>query len=306
MLRHLPPLPSLRTFEAAGRLESFTLAADELDVTTSAVSRQIAALERALGVQLFERLPRGLRLTSDGARYLAQVADALRRLEQASAALRGGGTRRTLRLSVLPSFAGNWLVPRLPAFEAAHPDVDVLLEATTRYADFRHEQVDLAIRFGTGSWDGLANEKLLPLEFYPVCRPDRRRTLRRPADLARHTWLEEVHVPQAWPSWLRAAGVAGIEPVRRLHYDNAQLMLDAAMAGQGVALATDVLAERYLRERRLTQPFAVRVASPATYHLVTRPDDRDRPDVCAFRDWIVAEMTAWHVARRGFPTRKRR
>ena len=306
MFRHLPSLPALRVFEAAGRLESFTLAADELDVTTSAVSRQIGALERQLGLRLFERLPRGLRLTPEGTHYLAQVGDALRRLEHASAALRGGGTRRTLHLSVLPSFAGNWLVPRLPGFEAAQPDVDVLLEATTRYADFRHEQVDLAIRFGTGSWDGLASEPLLPLEFYPVCRPDRRRALRRPADLARHTWLDEVHVPQAWPSWLAAAGVAGIEPPRRLRYDNAQLMLDAAMAGQGVALATDVLAERYLRERRLAQPVPVRAAIPATYHLVMRPEDRDRPDVRAFRDWIIAEMTVWHAARRSLPVRKRR
>jgi LysR family glycine cleavage system transcriptional activator len=306
MLRHLPSLPALRVFEAAGRLESFTLAADELDVTTSAVSRQIGALERALGVRLFERLPRGLRLTREGTRYLAEVADALRRLEQASMALRGGGARRTLRLSVLPSFAGNWLVPRLHAFEAAHPDVDLLLEATTRYADFRHEQVDLAIRFGTGPWAGLASEALLPLEFYPVCRPDRLRTLRRPADLARETWLDEVHVPQAWATWLATAGVQGIEPARRLTYDNAQLMLDAAMAGQGVALATDVLAERWLRERRQVQPFAVRAASDATYHLVMRPEDRSRTDGRAFRDWIVAEMTAWTAARRAFPARKRR
>jgi LysR family glycine cleavage system transcriptional activator len=306
MFRHLPSLPALRVFEAAGRLESFTLAADELDVTTSAVSRQIAALERQLGLRLFERLPRGLRLTPDGTRYLAEVGDALRRLEHASAALRGGGTRRTLRLSVLPSFAGNWLVPRLPAFEAAQPDVDVLLEATTRYADFRHEQVDLAIRFGTGPWDGLASEPLLPLEYYPVCRPNRLRTLRRPADLARDTLLDEVHVPQAWPSWLSAAGVPDLEPARRLVYDNAQLMLDAAMAGQGVALATDVLAERYIRERRLAQPFPVRAASPATYHVVMRPDDRERPDVRAFREWILAEMALWQGSRPGFRPRKRR
>lgn len=306
MFRHLPSLPALRVFEAAGRLSSFTLAAEELHVTTSAVSRQMRALERELGLRLFERLPRGLKLTPDGARYLAQVGDALRRLEHASAALRGGGTRRVLRLSVLPSFAGNWLVPRLPAFEVAHPDVDVLLEATTRYADFRHETVDLAIRFGTGSWDGLVAEALLPLEFYPVCRPDQRRSLRRPADLARHTWLEEVHVPDAWPRWLAAAGVAGLEPGRRLQYDHAGLMLDAAMAGQGVALATDVLVERPLRQRRLVQPFDVRVASAATYHLVMRPDDREHGDVRAFRDWIVREMTVWRGAHDGFRPRKRR
>jgi LysR family glycine cleavage system transcriptional activator len=296
MFRHLPSLSTLRVFEAAGRHASFTLAAAELHVTTSAVSRQIRALEDELGLQLFERLPRGLKLTQDGAQYFAQVGDALRRLEQASATLRGRGDRHVLRISALASFAGNWLVPRLPDFEARHPGIDIDMEATTRYADFVHEPVDLAIRFGVGPWEGLHSEPLLALEFYPVCRPDRvrgRPPLRRAGDLARHTWLEEVHVPQAWPLWLQAAGVADIEPVRRLRYDHAQLLLDAAMAGQGIALATDVTAERYLRERRLIQPFAVRAASPFTYHLVMRPEDREQPHVRAFRDWIVGEMRAW-------------
>ncbi len=136
MYKHLPSLPALRVFEAAGRHESFTLAADELHVTTSAVSRQIRALEDELGHKLFTRLPRGLELTREGAAYLAEVGDALRRLEQASASLRAGDRRRVLRLSVIPSFAGNWLVPRLPAFEQAHPGIDVVMEATIRYADF--------------------------------------------------------------------------------------------------------------------------------------------------------------------------
>jgi LysR family glycine cleavage system transcriptional activator len=295
MFRSLPSLPALRVFEAAGRHRSFTLAADELHVTTSAVSRQIRALEEELGRRLFERLPRGLELTREGATYLAQVGDALRRLEQASASIRGG-KRRTLRLSVLPSFAGNWLVPRLPAFEKAHPGIDVVMEATTRYADFAHEPVDVAIRFGAGPWKGVESVPLLALDFYPVCRPGLVRgdpPLRRLADLARHTWLEEVHVPQAWARWLEAAGVPALEPVRRLQYDHAQLMLDAAMAGQGVALTVDVIAEPYLRERRLVRPFTVRAPSPSTYHLVMRAEDRAAPHVRAFRDWIVAEMAAW-------------
>ncbi len=294
--RHLPSLAALRVFEAAGRHLSFTDAAAELCVTTSAVSRQIRALEEELGRRLFERKPRGLALTTDGATYLAQVADALRRLDRASVALRGEGQRRTLRLSVLASFAGNWLVPRLPAFERLHPDLDVAMEATTRYADFARDPVDVAIRFGTGPWEGVCSEPLFPLEFYPVCRPDGVRddpTLRTPADLAGRTWLEEVHVPTAWPLWLAAAGVTGIEPARRLSYDHAQLMLDAAMAGQGIALTSDVLAERALREGRLTRLFDVKAASPWTYHLVTRPEERDAPPVRAFREWIIAEMAAW-------------
>jgi LysR family glycine cleavage system transcriptional activator len=293
--KDLPSLAALRVFEAAGRHLSFTNAAAELCVTTSAVSRQIRALEDELGRPLFERQARGLVLTKDGAAYLAHVADALRRLDQASATLRGDGTRRTLRVSVLASFAGNWLVPRLPAFERAHPAIDVAMEATTRYADFARDPVDLAIRFGTGPWDGLHSEPLFPLEFYPVCRPDLRAggSLRTPADLARQTWLEEVHVPTAWPLWLAAAGVPHLEPARRLAYDHAQLMLDAAMAGQGVALTSDVIAERALRERRLVRPFRVVATAPWTYHLVMRPADRADPAIAAFRAWIAAEVAAW-------------
>ncbi len=167
----LPSLAALRVFEAAGRHLSFTNAAVELCVTTSAVSRQIRALEDELGRPLFDRLPRGLALTKDGAAYLAQVATrsaaSTTRARRCAAKVRAG----KLRLSVLASFAGNWLVPRLPAFERAHPDIDVAMEATTRYADFARDPVDVAIRFGTGPWDGVASEALFPLEFYPVCRP---------------------------------------------------------------------------------------------------------------------------------------
>lgn len=309
--KDLPSLAALRVFEAAGRHLSFTNAAAELYVTTSAVSRQIRALEEELGRPLFERQARGLVLTKEGAAYLAEVGDALRRLDRASGAFRGDGSRRTLRLSVLASFAGNWLVPRLPAFERAHPAIDVAMEATTRYADFARDPVDLAIRFGTGPWEGLHSEPLFPLEFYVVCRPDRPRgtpPLRTPADLAHHTWLEEVHIPDAWPLWLAAAGVPDLEPARRLTYDHAQLMLDAAMAGQGVALTSDVIAERALREGRLVRPFATTATAPWTYHLVMRPDERRDPAVAAFRDWIVAEVAAWRAraGQRDRPARARR
>lgn len=307
MVRQFRSLQSLVVFEAAGRHRSLKLAAAELHVTPSAVSRQIRALEEDLGTPLFRRLHRGIDLTAEGSAYLAEVGAALTQLDRATHSLRAGRDAQPLRLSVLPSFAGNWLVPRLPSFEAAYPGIDVRMEATTAYADFRRDPIDLAIRFGRGPWPGVHSEPLVALEFFPVCRPGLRSgvpPLRKPADLAAHTWLEEVHVPDAWPAWLRAAGVDGIRPPRMLQYDNAQLMLEAAMAGQGIALATRVIADRYLRERRLLRPFRVSVASALTYHLVARADSLDQPHVSAFRRWIHAEMQAWQASTTT-PTRLR-
>jgi LysR family glycine cleavage system transcriptional activator len=265
------------------------------------VSRQIQALEEELGAPLFERRVRGIVLTPAGARFHAEVGEALGRLDRASASLRGADARRPLRLSVLQSFAGNWLVPRIPRFEAAYPGIDVQMEATTAYADFARDPVDLAIRFGRGPWPGLHSEKLVEIRIFPVASPTLVQgdpPLACPRDLARHTWLEETHVPEAWSLWLRAAGVAGLGPARTLRYDNAQLLIDAAAAGQGVALLSDVLVERALAEGRLVRPFPVSVESPSTYHLVGRPEQIDEPRIRAFRSWARAEAEAWQRARR--------
>lgn len=303
--RHLPSLWALQVFEAAGRHRSLKAAAAELCVTPSAVSRQVQALERELEVALFRRLPRGLTLTDDGARYLDEVTRAMQQLDAASGRLRLA--RRPLRLSVLPSFASTWLVPRIVAFETAHPDVDVRMEATTAFADFERDDVDLAIRFGLGPWPDLHSEPLLELEVYPVCRPEALAgapPLATPADLARHTWLTSSHVPEGWPIWLRGIGHEGLTPLRTVPYDNAQLMLDAACAGQGVALAPALLAEPLLADGRLVRPFDLTVTSPFTYHLVCRPRALGETRVKAFRDWIVAEMAVW-AARQRPPTRAR-
>jgi LysR family transcriptional regulator, glycine cleavage system transcriptional activator len=296
MFEHLPSLPALRVFEAAGRLLSFKAAATELHVTPSAVSRQIRALEAELATPLFRRLTRGIALTAEGVRYHAEVSHALANLDRASGSVRAARGRRPLRLSVLPSFAGNWLVPRIPRFEAAHPGLDVEMEATTAYADFARDDVDLAIRFGRGPWPGLHAERLVEIAFFPVASPGVAQGvpgLRRRRDLARHTWLEESHVLDAWSLWLETAGVPQLEPVRRLRYDNAQLLVDAAVAGQGVALVSDLLAERYLADGRLVRPFSVSAASPYTYHLVGRSEDLDEPRIRAFRSWMRVEAEAW-------------
>jgi LysR family glycine cleavage system transcriptional activator len=292
----MPRLGALEAFEAAGRLGSFQAAASVLHVTPSAVSRQIQALEGDLGVVLFHRLHRGVRLTEEGALYLHEVQTALSRIARATERLVGEEPEGRLRLSVLPSFAGNWLLPRLRDFEQQHPGVSVEMRATTDYADFERDDVDAAIRFGTGPWAGLYNEPLLELRYYPVCAAEIATRLRAPADLARERLLQETHVPQAWPQWLAEAGVPALEPAERRTFDNAQLVLDAAMAGQGVALSADVLAARYLGDGRLVRPFQHEAVSAATYHFVCRRSDLERGAVRALHRWIVRTMGAEHAA----------
>lgn len=292
----LPRLGALEVFEAAGRLGSFQEAAAALHVTPSAVSRQIKSLEDELGVVLFHRLHRGVRVTEEGAAYLGEVQAALARIAKATVRLVGEESVTRLRLSVLPSFAGNWLLPRLGDFERRHPHVAVEMRATTDYADFERDDVDVAIRFGTGPWAGLHSQPLLDLTFFPVCSASIADRLHDPSDLAAHRLLHESHVPDAWSQWLAAAGVAGLEGAEARHFDNAQLLLDAAIAGQGVALSTEVLADRPLREGRLVRPFTVAAASARTYHFVCRRGDLERPPLRAFREWMVAAMKDFTAA----------
>lgn len=293
----LPRLGALEAFEAAGRLGSFQDAAAELHVTPSAVSRQIRSLEGELGVLLFHRLHRGVRLTDEGCAYLSEVQAALARIGEATSRLVGAAGEARLRLSVLPSFAGNWLLPRLGDLERAHPGLMVEMRATTEYADFERDHVDAAIRFGTGPWPGLWSEALLELRFFPVCSPAVAAGLHTPADLAGQRLLHESHVPDSWPEWLAAAGVPGLTGAGARTFDNAQLVLEAALASQGVALSTDILADRYLADGRLVRPFEIDAISPRTYHFVCRRSDLERPLLRAFRDWLVMTIGSSSEAR---------
>lgn len=296
MWKNVPSLDALRAFEAGARLGSLKDAARELHLTPSAVSRRIQSLEAELEVALFVREAGGVRLSEAGQHYLEAVGEALAALDAASASLRPGPDAAVVRLSVLPSFASHWLVPRLPAFEAEVPGIEVRLEATTRYADLARDPIDAAIRFGTGPWPGLRADRLAPLTFFPVCSPRLvagATPLRDVADLALHTWLEEAHVPGTWERWLDAAGHPDVSPPRMLVYDHAQLLLDAAIAGQGVGIMTDILAVRSLEAGELVAPFALRAPTDHAYHLVT-PEGRALPPALArFREWILDASRTW-------------
>jgi LysR family glycine cleavage system transcriptional activator len=287
MPRELPPTSSLRAFSRAARRLSFKRAAAELHVSPSALSRQIQALEEHLGVRLFRRLNPGLALTDEGRRYLDAADAALARLEAAQDLF--SPRPRPLRVSALESFSESWLVPNLPDFERAHPDVEVELEATLRYADFARDAVDVAIRFGRGPWKGLHGEPIVDLDFFPVCSPTLPR-LRRPADLAGHTLIHVAQTPAAWAAWLRAAGVPDLVPRRNVTYDHVALALSAAESGQGVALSTPILCAQRLRAKRLRRPFRVAARSADTYHFVCRPESLEDRRVTALRDWLVERL----------------
>lgn len=292
MSEELPPIAALRAFARSARTLSFKAAAEELHLSPSALSRQIQSLEEHLGVALFRRLNPGLELTEAGLRYVTTVDQVLKDLRAAQDSL-APKPEAALRISTLESFSAQWLIPNLPAFEKAHPEIPLEIEATLRYADFSRDPVDVAIRFGTGPWDGLHHEPLVDLSFFPVCSPalaDGNPPLRTAADLAGHTLIHVSQVPEAWGSWLRGAGVPDLEPRREATYDHVGIALSAAESGQGVALSARLLCGAELAAGRLVAPLDFELLSKKTYHLVCRETSLADPRVIALRDWLVAAL----------------
>jgi LysR family glycine cleavage system transcriptional activator len=288
MRDRLPPLHALRAFETAARHLNFSRAAEELSVTHSAVSHQIKALEGHLGVKLFRRSGRAMLLTGDGQRLYVHVREAFGRLQRGVAELRDDARRSTLTVSVLPGFAARWLVPRLPEFYRRHPDMDVNLRATVELTDFSREEVDLAVRFGAGDWPELTAEKLLDEEIFPVCSPRYRkgRLPRTPEELLGCTLLHHVYEP--WGQWFRAVGMTAPAIPHGPGFSESNLLLKAAVEGQGVALALGVLVENELKTGELVQCFPGLRARYA-YYLVHPQQNPLPPKVEAFKAWLKQE-----------------
>ncbi len=296
--RRLPPLNAVRAFEAASRHASFQAAADELAVTAGAVAQQVKSLELWFGVPLFRRLPsKGVALTAAGQRYAITVSALLDELAEATARITAHDSANVLTVSTIPSFAAQWLIPRLGTFRAAHPQLDVRIVASTSLTDFGREDVDVAVRYGRGSYPNLSSEFFLKETFFPVCSPqlldDPVHPLRGAEDLRHHTLLhEEVDpgIPETidWPKWLAIAGVDGVDARRGPRFTHTFLALQAAAAGQGVALATSVLIGEDLATHRLVMPFGPEVPGYYSYYLVCPAPVGEQPKVEAFRSWIRA------------------
>jgi LysR family glycine cleavage system transcriptional activator len=291
MLRRLPPLNALKAFEAAARHESFTRAAQELCVTQGAVSHQVKALEARLGLKLFNRERQRLVITEAGRDYLAVVRDAFDRIALGTERLVQRQSSGVLTVSTSPDFAAKWLVNRLGHFSEAHPGIDLRVSATLHHVDFAREEVDLAVRHGDGSWAGLDVVRLCSEALFPVCSPKLvtgRNRLATPADLLRFPLLH-LDDRKDWARWLEAAGVADAAVSHGPVVNRASMVIDAAIDGQGVALARTTLAAWDLINGRLVRPFELSLQLVKSYWIVCPKAMAALPKIEAFRAWLLAE-----------------
>lgn len=284
------PLSAIRVFEAAARLKSFTRAAAELNITQAAVSWHVKALEQRLAQPLFRRLPREVILTPSGERLARAANEAVTVLRAALADLTDTG-EGVLAITTLQSLATVWLAPRLGAFQLAHPQIAVRLEASGRLADLTREDLDVAIRSGSGEWPGLASHYLFPADGAPLCTPQMARdlNLREPRDLLQ---APLIGLPSEWDAWFAAAGVdaPAIQGTPRLAADAQTLEVASALAGHGVALGSPILFGADISQGRLVRPFATTIPFGGGYWLAYPADRRRAAKIVAFRDWLLAEV----------------
>jgi len=289
MRRRIPPLKSLRAFEAAGRHLSFTRAADELFVTQAAVSHQIKTLEEFLGLPLFIRRNRKLLLTDEGQNYWPKIRDMFENLTAATERVKSQVAGGPLTVSVVPTFATSWLIPRLSKFNNIYPEIEVRLKASDETVDFLREDVDVAIYYETGNYPGLHSVTLLNERLTPLCAPallEGDIPLSKPEDLKKHNLLHDFNTVD-WQRWLRLAKVKGIDLTHGPVFSHTSMVLQAAIFGQGIAMGHFVLSQADVSSGRLVQPFEMTMESDLSYGIVCPIESAQRPKIKAFIDWLV-------------------
>jgi LysR family transcriptional regulator, glycine cleavage system transcriptional activator len=293
MTARLPSLNGLRAFEAAARHLSFTNAASELNVTQTAISHQIRRLEEELGIRLFVRQNRALALTPEAKEYLPGIRAAFNDLRLATDRLLRRDDDHALTISTLASLAAKWLLPRLSAFQEAHPGIDVRITTSTGLVDFRSGDVDAAIRYGRGNWAGLRADWLMADEMFPVCSPvllQGDKPLRCPEDLANFALLHSSGgYDDDWRLWLTAAGLpADISKQPGLTFDLILMTVQAAIDGIGVAMGRTSYVQADIAKGRLVVPFKIALPTDAGFYLVSPEAKADPPKLRAFRQWLIA------------------
>jgi LysR family glycine cleavage system transcriptional activator len=291
MLRRLPPLNALKAFEAAARHESFTRAAEELCVTQGAVSHQVKALEAELGIKLFNRERQRLVITQGGREYLAVLRDAFDRIAVGTERLVQRQSAGVLTVSTSPDFAAKWLVHRLGSFAEAHPTIDLRVSATMHHVDFAREDVDIAVRHGDGNWVGLDVTRLTSDQLFVVCSPKLltgHHRIRKPSDVLKFPLLH-LDDRKDWSRWLEAAGAVTADIPHGPVLNRASMVIDAAVNGQGMALARTALAAWDLINGRLVRPFSLTLRLSKTYWIVCPQATSMLPKIKACREWLLAE-----------------
>jgi LysR family glycine cleavage system transcriptional activator len=295
MRRVLPPLNPLRSFEAAARHLSFTLAAKELSVSQVAVSRQVAVLEEYLEVALFERGARSLQLTAEGARLMSGLSVAFSELERSVSQVSMRGRRNVVSVQCYTTFAQWWLIPRLAEFRRAHPEIEVRLTASLEPVNFARQNLDAVIASTPGDPETQISEFLTPCHLLPVCSPSLLADVHEPLapeDVGRFTMLHSLSRPRAWDDWLDSAECTSVVTTRGMRFENSAMAFDAALGGMGVAMGIQELVQHHLDSGKLVSPFGHVYRSPGGYYIV-RPSNRATSTATdAFLQWLLHQAQA--------------
>ncbi len=296
-------LNALRAFEASARHQSFSSAAEELNVTPAAVGQLVRSLEDWVGTPLFHRASSGrarLTPTETAERALSDIRSGFDKLAIGLDRLREASPHGVLTVTVSPAFAAKWLLPRIDRFQTACPDTDIRLDTSLRAVDFVAQRIDIGVRYGLGNWSGLKADRFMAEEIFPVCSPKllQQGRLSTVSDLVGETLIHDLSMDghadfPGWETWLKKAGVSGVATVRGMKINNSAAVLQAATEGQGIALARSVMASEDLRSGRLVRLFPeIPFPSPLAYYIVYRPDCANLPRLIAFRDWLIHEAAS--------------
>ncbi|MCC8463389.1 transcriptional regulator GcvA [Photorhabdus bodei] len=295
MSKRLPPLNALRVFDAAAHHLSFTKAAEELFVTQAAVSHQMKSLEDFLGLKLFRRRNRSLLLTEEGQSYYLDIKEIFTAINEATRKLQARSAKGALTVSLSPSFAIQWLVPRLSSFNLAYPGIDVRIQAVDREEDKLADDVDVAIFYGRGNWPGLRTDRLYAEYLLPVCSPSLltgENPLKTPADLARHTLLHDSS-RRDWQAYVRQLDMQQqINVQQGPIFSHSAMVIQAAVHGQGIALANNVMARTEIDAGRLVCPFNDVLVSKNAFYLVCHDNQAELGKIAAFRQWVLAQAAS--------------
>lgn len=294
MSKCMPPLNALRVFDAAARHLSFTKAAEELYVTQAAISHQIKGLENFLGLKLFRRRNRSLLLTEEGQNYYLDIKEIFSSLREATRKLQALRAKGALTVSLLPSFAIQWLVPRLSSFNRAYPDIDVRIQAVNHEGDKMADDVDVAIFYGYGNWPGLKTDRLYAEYLIPVCAPAllAGRYPLKPQDLIHHTLLHDSS-RRDWQAYARQLSLHDIINVEQGPiFSHSAMVIQAAIHGQGIALINNVMTKNELDSGRLVCPFNDILVSKKAFYLVCHDNQAELGKIAAFRQWILAKAAS--------------
>jgi LysR family glycine cleavage system transcriptional activator len=290
MGRRLPPLNSLKCFEAAGRLLSFTGAARELSVTQAAISHQIKVIEEYLGFPLFVRYPRRLALTEQGKALLPEVIEAFDRVSLAIGALGKEVHSNLLSVRLAPSFAAKWLSPRLKYFWLQYPEIDLCLFHAHAAVDFEREEINIAVTYGKGDWSGVVADKLLSLDFFPVCSPAFMHNDKPLTDIDNLRYYSLLHDAnyECWRDWIKLANLPAMDAEKGTIIDDTNVLIQAAIDGQGIALGSTTFVEEHLDSGKLIKPFDIVLLNEFSYYVVCPQSHLKNPAVVAFKEWLLS------------------